>query len=350
LVVTDPGIVAAGIVERVAAVLRQQSIAYEIYDEVEPNPSLQTAEQIAQVYREEACQGMVAVGGGSPMDAAKGGGILLTNDGQLRDFADGGSIAQIANPLPLLVALPTTVGTGSEVTKFAALSDYDTHEKVLFTGDALIPSHVILDPELVTDLPAHLVASTGMDALTHGVEVMLSVMAAPDSDAVAEEAIGMIMANLQTAVQADPHSDEGKYARGQMLYASTIAGLGLNTAFAGLVHGMSHPLTSSVGIPHGLANAILLPVVMRFNAPACSAVLARVATAMGEGSEPEAAIRAMERLNETLSIPSSLRELGVTEALLPKLAQEAFESGNAQIINPRKPSLEQVTELYQQLL
>jgi alcohol dehydrogenase class IV len=350
LIVTDPGIVAAGIIERVIAILSQRDIRHVIFDEVEPNPSLQTAELIATVYRENICQGMVAVGGGSTMDAAKGGGILMTNDGQLRDFADDGKIAQIPNPLPLLVALPTTVGTGSEVTKFAALSDYDTHQKVLFTGDALIPTVAILDPELVQALPAHLVVSTGMDALTHAIEVMLSVLATPESDASAEEAIGLIMRNLPTAVHADGNSVEGQSARGQMLYASTLAALGLNTAFAGLVHGMSHPLTSYAGISHGLANAILLPVVLNFNASACAPALGRVASAMGKDSQPDAAIIAIQELNAMLNIPSTLRELGVSEQLIPYLAQEAFASGNAQIINPRKPTLQEVTELYQQLL
>lgn len=292
----------------------------------------------------------MAVGGGSSMDAAKGGGILITNDGQLRDFADGGEIVKIPNSLPPLVAIPTTVGTGSEVTKFAALTDYDACQKLLFTGDVLIPTVGILDPELVRSLPSHLVDATGMDALTHAIESRLSVLATPESDALAEEAIGLIMNALPTAVHADSNSEKVQTARAKMLYASTLAALGLNTAFAGLVHGMSHPLTSYVGIPHGLANALLLPDVLIFNAPACAPALARVARAMGKGNQPEAAIKAVQQLNATLHLPSTLSELGVTEQLIPYMAREAFESGNAQLVNPRKPTFEEVVELYQQLL
>ncbi|MGB0384780.1 MAG: iron-containing alcohol dehydrogenase family protein [Ardenticatenaceae bacterium] len=347
LIVTDPGIVAAGIVERVVESLSKAHIRHVIFDEVEPNPSLQTAELIAVVYQEENCEGIVAVGGGSAMDAAKGGGLFITNDGQLYDFADG---AEIPNSLPPLVAIPTTVGTGSEVTKFAVLTDYDACQKLMFTGDVLIPTVAILDPQLVRSLPSHLVAATGMDALTHAIEAMLSVLATPESDAFAHEAIGLMTHYLPTAVHADCNSEEGQTARGQMLYASTLAALALNKALVGLVHGMSHPLTSYAGIPHGLANALLLPDVLIFNAPACAPALARVAHAMGKGSQPEAAIYAVQQLNTTLDLPSTLSELGVTEQLIPYMAQEAFESGNAQIINPRKPTFEEVVDLYQQLL
>lgn len=347
LIVTDPGIVAAGIVERVVTSLSKADIEHVIFDEVEPNPSLQTAELIAVVYQEESCEGLVAVGGGSPMDAAKGGGILITNDGQLRDFADG---AEIPSSLPPLVAIPTTVGTGSEVTKFAVLTDYDARQKLMFIGDVLIPRVGILDPDLVRSLPSHLVAATGMDALTHAIESMLSLFATPESDALADEAIDLIMNALPTAVHADYNSEEGQRARGQMLYASTLAALALNKALVGLVHGMSHPLTSYAGIPHGLANALLLPDVLIFNAPACAPALARVARAMGKGNQPEDVIEAVQQLNATLHLPSTLSELGVTEQLIPYLAREAFESGNAQIVNPRKPTFEEVVELYQQLL
>lgn len=350
LIVTDPGIVQAGIVERVVSSLAKHGVQHAIFDEVEPNPSLQTAELVATVYQEERCEGLVAVGGGSPMDAAKGGGILITNDGQLRDFADGGDIADIPNALPPLVAIPTTVGTGSEVTKFAALTDYDDYQKILFTGDVLVPTVGILDPELIYPLPAHIVAATGMDALTHAIEVILSVLAAPESDALAVEAIGLITHYLPIAVCAEPSSEEGQAARGQMLYASTLAALGLNTAFAGLVHGMSHPMTDYAGVPHGLANALLLKDVLMFNAPACAPALARIARAMGKGDQPEAVIEVVQQLQATLQLPSRLSEVGVTEQLIPYMAQDAFESGNAQIINPRKPTLEEITTLYQQCL
>lgn len=346
LIVTDPGVVAVGIVERVISSLSEANIAYFVFDEVEPNPSLETAELIARVYQEENASGMIAVGGGSPIDAAKGAGILVTNRGDLRSFADGGKIAY---PLPPLVAIPTTVGTGSEVTKFAVLTDHDAVKKLMFTGKVLIPDIAILDPELVYSLPSQIVAATGMDALTHAIESMLSLFAKPSSDALAIEAIGLITESLLTAVLAR-HSAEGQIARSQMLYASTLAGLAFNEALLGLVHGMSHPLTSYVGVAHGLANALLLPHIMRFNAPACAPALGRVAHAMGKPRTPEAATRAVEQLISRLNLPSSLRQLGVDEEFLPYMVEDASSSANAQLVNPRKATKEEIANLYRKLL
>lgn len=347
LIVTDPGIVAAGLVDRVIAQVTKAGIAHVVFDEIEPNPSLETAELIARIYHEEGCSGMIAVGGGSPMDAAKGAGILLTNRGELRDFANG---TQIAASLPPTVAIPTTVGTGSEVTKFAVLTDHDAAQKLMLTSERLVPALAILDPELVYALPAQIVAMTGIDALTHAIESVLSVFAKPTSDALALEAISLISRHLLTAVTVNGTSADGQLARSQLLYASTLAGMAFNDALLGLVHGMSHPLTSYYGVPHGLANALLLPPVMRFNAPVCASALGRVAQAMGKPSSAEAAIEAVGQLIGQLGLPTTLGAVGVTETFMAYLVADAFASANAQIINPRTPTEAEILGLYRQLL
>jgi alcohol dehydrogenase class IV len=282
----------------------------------------------------------VTVGGGSPMDVAKAVGILASNPGELLTYV---GLGKVVYPLPPLVAIPTTVGTGSEVTNFSVITDRDQRKKVVFGSPLLAPRFALLDPELVLSLPTDLVAATGMDALTHAIESVISDFATPFSDALALEAIQMIAAELPVAVKSAELE-----ARGNVLYASTLAGLAFSYARTGLVHGMSHPLSSYCDVPHGLANAILLPYVLAFNAPACEAELSRVATAMGQPARAQAAIDAVRRLSAEVAIPPHLSDVGVTEEFIPNMAQDAFESGNAQVVNPRKPTLAQVVELYRQ--
>lgn len=342
LIVTDPGVNAAGITGRVSQALASADIESVVFDAVEPNPSLETAEQAAARYRETGCSGIVAVGGGSPMDAAKGAGLLLTNPGDLMAYV---GVDKVTRPLPPVIAVPTTVGTGSEVTRFAVLTHTAQRRKLVFGSALLMPRAALLDPELVYDMPAGLVAATGMDALTHAIESIISVFASPFSDALGLEAIHMITRNLPPAV----HSGDRK-ARELLLYASALAGMAFNSARTGLVHGMSHPLSSYYGVPHGLANAILLPYVLAFNAPACEGGLARIAQAMDQPAQPQAAIQAVRRLSADVGIPDKLSQAQVDETFVPQMAQDAFESGNAQVVNPRKPSLAEVIELYQQAL
>lgn len=342
LVVTDPGVVGAGITSRVVDALAEAGVESAVFDAVEPNPSAETVEQAAERYRQAQCAGVVTVGGGSPMDVAKAVGILATNPGELLTYV---GIGKVVNPLPPLVAIPTTVGTGSEVTNFSVITNRAQRKKVVFGSPLLAPRFALLDPELVLSLPTDLVAATGMDALTHAIESIISVFATPFSDALAQEAIRMVAINLPMAVKSTELE-----ARGNLLYASTMAGLAFSYARTGLVHGMSHPLSSYYDVPHGLANAILLPYVLEFNAPTCEAGLGRAATAMGEKAQAQAAIDAVRRLSVEVGIPSRLSKVGVTDAFISQMAQDAFESGNAQVVNPRKPSLAEVVELYQQSL
>lgn len=342
LVVTDAGVTKAGIATRAIANLAGAGVKVLVFDAVEPNPSMETVVDASRLYQDGRCDGIVAVGGGSPIDVAKAVAVLATNPGELSTHI---GVDKIANPLAPLLAVPTTVGTGSEVTTWAVITDLAQQKKVVLGSPLLAPRFAVLDPELVLSLPAGLTASTGVDALTHAIESAISVFATPFTDGLAFEAIRLVATNLPAAVQA-PNLE----SRANMLYASTLGGLAFSYARTGLVHGMAHPLSSHCDVPHGMANAILLPHVLAFNAPACEAQLARVAEAMGVSPTAGSAIEAVHRLNAEVGIPPHLRQVGVTEASIPRMAQDAFESGNAQVVNPRKPSLEDVIQLYREAL
>ncbi len=342
LVVTDEGVSRAGITTRVTAALDGAGIDVAIFDGVEPNPSIETVEKALALYRDAVCEGVVAVGGGSPIDAAKAVATLATNRGELADYVGVGKIVQ---PLAPLLAVPTTVGTGSEVTTWAVITDLAQRKKVVLGSPLLAPHIAVLDPELVLSLPASLTASTGIDALTHAIESVISLFAGPFTDGLALEAIRLIAANLPAAVRV-PELDP----RANLLYASTMAGMAFSYARTALVHGMAHPLSAYYDVPHGLANAILLPAVLAFNLPACEAKLARVGVAMGTAASGQAAVQAVHQLNTQVGIPSRLSDVGVTEEFIPQMARDAFESGNAQVVNPRKPTYEQVVDLYRQAL
>jgi alcohol dehydrogenase len=276
------------------------------------------------------------------MDVAKAAGVLATNPGPFSSYV---GLGKVEVPLPLTLAVPTTAGTGSEVTNFAVITDLAQRRKVVIGSPLLAPKYAFLDPELVLTLPPNLVASTGMDALTHAIESVISVFATPFTDGVALEAIRLIAANLPLAVRSAELEP-----RANLLYASTMAGVAFSYARTGLVHGMAHPLSSYHNVPHGLANAILLPYVLAFNAPACRDGLVRIAIAMGEAGTPQAAVEAVRSLGTEVGIPTHLGEVGVTGEFIPQMAQDAFESGNAQVVNPRKPSLLEVNELFLQAL
>jgi alcohol dehydrogenase class IV len=339
LIVTDPGLMRTGIPDRVAAVLTQAGVDSATFDAVEANPSIETVERALEVYRDQGCDGLVAVGGGSPMDAAKAVGVLASNPGKLLDYV---GLGKVAHPLPILIAIPTTTGTGSEVTQFTVITDHAQRRKVVIGGPQVAPSHALLDPELVANLPAGLVGATAMDALTHAVESVISTFASPFTDGLALQAIRLIADNLP-----DPAAPA---ARANLLYASTMAGMAFSYARTGLVHGMAHPLSAYYDVPHGLANAILLPHVLGYNAPACEPALARVAEALGQPADSMAAIAAIQQLGRAAGIPPNLSSVGVTEEFIPQMSNDAYQSGNAQLVNPRKPTLADVEMLYRQAL
>jgi alcohol dehydrogenase len=334
LIITDAGMVATGMVDVLQHSIRAAGIDSSLFSEVESDPGKETVLHAAAAYHANHCDGIIAFGGGSPMDCAKAAGVLASQPGRLDDYF---GIGKVSSPLPVLFAIPSTVGTGSEVTSFAVISDVERHKKMVIGSPFIAPHTAILDPQVVAALPDHLVAATGMDAMAHAIESVLSVFATPFSDALALEAIHLVHLNIVSAV-----CNKNPLARGQLLYASTLAGYAFSNARTGLVHGMAHPVGSYHHVHHGLAISILLPDVMAFNQPECSDKLVRISEAMGGPAQPEAAIEGVRQLNAETGIPPRLSMVGVTNEFLEVMARDAFESGNAQVVNPRKPTYDEV--------
>jgi alcohol dehydrogenase len=347
LVVTDQGIVRAGIVQPIRDHLEAASLVHAAFTDVEANPSVETVERALAAYQSHSCDAIIAVGGGSPMDTAKAVGILASNGGNIRDYE---GLGKVRNPLPPFLAVPTTVGTGSEVTYFDVITDVRRRFKMAIASPYLAARVALLDPLLVANLPPALVASTAMDALTHAMESYTSKLSQPFTDAVDLFAVETIAANLRPAVAGD------RTARGALLYASALAGLGFTHTRLGNCHAMAHPLGGVCGVPHGVANAILLPHVLDFNLTFAEARLARLAQALGVRTDALshqeaalAAVAAVRRLAAGVGIPASLRLVGVKEESIPQMAADAMTSGNV-AINPRPTTLEDITRLYEKAM
>ena len=348
LVVTDGGLVQTEIPGIITASLDAAGVKWTLFGEVEPNPSIMTVEKGLALYRAQGCDGLVAVGGGSPMDAAKAIGILAANGGSMRDYFSGKKVEQ---PLPPLAAIPTTCGTGSEVTQFAVITDTETHFKLGIGSPLNLPRVAIVDPSLLVKLPSRMVASTGMDALCHAIESYTSLAAQPVSDAFSLHAIQLIYRHLRTAVANGNLTDLSG-----MAMASTLAGLAFNNTRTTLVHAMSHAVTGHSGVPHGVANAILVPHVMEFNLIGNPEKHGDIAAALGEDIDDlstmeaaRAAVDAVQELADDVGIPHSLREVGVTEAHLEAMADDAMKSGGI-ALNSRRPTRQDVLTLYKQAL
>lgn len=334
LVVTDPGLAKTGLPDTVAGCLRTDGIETAIFSEVEPDPSIATASKAAEEARNMHADVLVAIGGGSSIDTAKSAGLLVASGGYLKDYA---GVNKVAKPTLPVIAIPTTAGTGSEVTIFAVMSDPDNNEKFTISSPLIAPRTSILDAELTLKLPPSITAFTGMDALTHAFEAFGSVIAQPATDALAVHAIRMIVENLPVAV----HRGDRLAARENMLQAAFIAGVAFNSAFLGLAHAIASPLGGYFHVSHGLANAVMLPYVLEFNLPAAIDKYAAIAVALGLGSscEPkrslaERTVAAVTQLTRDINIPERLREVGAKEEILPLVAKDALKSIQLRF-NPR---------------
>jgi 4-hydroxybutyrate dehydrogenase len=339
LVITDAGVVKAGLAQRVYDVLRGADIAHGVFERVQPNPTEQDAFDGLEAYRHQGCDGIVAVGGGSPLDAAKLVQLLTTHEPPLSRYDDAtGGDQYVRGDLPPLIAIPTTAGTGSEVSRSGVATLKDTGRKTVIFSPHLLPRAAICDPELTVGLPPGPTAATGMDAFTHCLEAYLCNGFHPLADAVALDGITRVGRSLITAFR------DGKNlaARGDMMVAALEGAMAFQKGL-GACHALAHALTPISNVHHGLANAIVLPAVMEFNRTAVPGRLARVAVAMGKaptGTEEVLARRAIERvreLNATLGIPARLREAGVQEKDLETIAQKAFQDAS-HLSNPRKCS------------
>ena len=326
-VATDKGIVATGIIDKVKEGLDKGGIAYEIYDELIPDPTIEVVDEAADVLRQSGADVVLAVGGGSPIDTAKAMCMLQTHEGSVRDYLFGGSKQVTRETMPL-VCIPTTAGTGSEMTAASVISNNQDKTKVSVTHENLIPRIALIDPELQMGMPPFITATTGMDALTHAIESYVSLNAEPISDAMGIAAIRMISENIRLAT-AD---GSNKVARTNMAIASTIAGVAFMNGGLGVVHGIAQTIGAVAHVAHGVANSLLLPYCMERNVVGNLSKFRNIAIAMGENidglSEREAAQAAVDavfQLAEDLKVPMKLKDVGVTREMFPEIIEGTME-------------------------
>ena len=345
LIVTDAGLFKFGVADTIAAYLKEANVDCHIFPGAEPNPTDINVHKGVQAYHENACDFIVSLGGGSSHDCAKGIGLVTAGGGHIRDYE---GIDKSTVPMTPLIAINTTAGTASEMTRFCIITNTDTHVKMAIVDWRCTPLIAIDDPKLMIAKPASLTAATGMDALTHAVEAYVSTDANPITDACAEKAISMISQWLSPAVA----NGENLEARDAMSYAQYLAGMAFNNASLGYVHAMAHQLGGFYNLPHGVCNAILLPHVCEFNLIACPDRYAKIAQLMGVNIEGltvnEAAyeaIDAIRQLSASIGIPTGLAELSVKEADLAIMAENAQKDA-CMLTNPRKATHAQVVEIF----
>lgn len=347
LIVTDKFLrtMEGGAVELTAKYLTEAGIEVSYYDGVEPNPKDTNVREGLEIFKSEDCDMIVTVGGGSAHDCGKGIGIAATHEGDLYDYA---GIETLTNALPPIVAVNTTAGTASEVTRHCVITNTETKVKFVIVSWRNLPLVSFNDPMLMVKKPAGLTAATGMDALTHAVEAYVSKDANPVTDAAAIQAIKLIAQNLRQAVALG----ENLVARENMAYASLLAGMAFNNANLGYVHAMAHQLGGLYDMPHGVANAMLLPHVEKYNLISNPQKFADIAEFMGENIDglsvmeaAEKAIDAMFKLSADIGIPASLKEMGVKEKDFEYMAKMALKDGNA-FSNPRKGNEKDIISIF----
>jgi alcohol dehydrogenase len=348
LLVIDPGLIKAGLLARLTEPLAQENIPFFVYDQVEPEPGLRLADQACALAKENNCDCVVGAGGGSAMDVAKAVSILLTNGGKAADYLGLGLIKKPGVPK---IMVPTSAGTGAEATFTAVFINEETGSKGGMNGEPLYPDAAILDPELTLSLPPKVTAYTGIDALTHALEAYTSVQAHAISEMYSLQAVRLIAENLPAACANGGNLE----ARTAMLMGSLLGGKALAMAGVGLVHAMAYPLGGMFGIPHGLANAVLLPYVVQYNLPGNRKKFADLAEALGQKTTNlplrEAArlcVAALFDLNADAGIPAALADLEIPAEKIPEMAQVALTVARPVANNPRKPTLEEVIALYKQ--
>lgn len=348
-VVTDKGIKEAGILDRLIDIVKLAKLEVEVYDQVEANPSIDCINKGFEVFRKDPAQLLVAIGGGSCIDAAKGIGILVTNPGDLSQYS---GVNKLRNPTLPLIAIPTTAGTGSEVTATALITDKKNKYKSAIVSPYNVPDVAILDATLLTNLPRKVAAETGLDALTHGIEAYTSIIATPITDAIAIKAIELISENIRCFVARRDNLEIGE----KMLVASNMGGIALANARLGTVHAMAAPLGGHYNLPHGLVCAMLLPYVMKFSLEGNLQKYADIARAMGEDigglslrSAAEKAVEALMNLNEDLGIPQKLSKLGVEKEKIDELTRDAMKGG-LQNYNAAETSYKDISDLFEQAI
>jgi alcohol dehydrogenase len=349
LIVTDKGVTAAGITQKIIDIAGEAGVEAEVFDETVPNPTDKNVEDGLKYYNDKGCDSIISLGGGSSHDCGKGVGIVATNGGKIHDYE---GIDQSTKAMPPFIAINTTAGTGSEMTRFCIITDTSRKVKMAIVDWRVTPNVAINDPVLMAGMPPKLTAATGMDALTHAVEAYVSTIATPVTDCCALKAIQLISENLRAAVA----NGDDMVARDGMAYAEYLAGVAFNNASLGYVHSMAHQLGGYYDLPHGVCNAILLPHVQRYNMIAKVERFVDIAVAMGEVVEglsardaAEKALEAIKTLSTDVGIPSGLAELGVKVEDLKIMADNAMKDA-CSLTNPRCPGIDEVVAIYKAAL
>ena len=348
LLVTDPGLIAAGWVDESIKYLQEEDLQYVIYDNVVTNPRDFQVEEGAELYRRKTCDVIVAVGGGSPIDTAKGIGILASNHGRIHEYEGANLVTQ---PIPPLVCVPSTAGTGADVSQFSVIANKRTKIKMTILSRAITPDLTLVDPRLLKTKPPELMAATGMDTLTHAIEAYVSSLSWPMTDPHAIHAIELVNEHLVNATQTkDMDALEG------MSIACLEAGMAFSNAILGAVHALAHPLGGLYDIHHGLANSLLLPVVVRQNMEHALPKFAKIARAMGAETRERSIAdvarevpRQIRDLIAKLGLPTRLSQVGVDAADIPRLAQMA-EEDICMLTNPHCYMKSEIESMYHEVL
>lgn len=348
-VCSDPDLIKFGVTKKVTDVLDNADIDYEIYSEIKPNPTIENVQTGVAAFKASGADCIIAIGGGSSMDTAKAIGIIIKNP----DFADVRSLEGVAptkNKCVPIIAVPTTAGTAAEVTINYVITDTEKNRKMVCVDPKDIPVVAVVDPDMMSSMPKGLTAATGMDALTHAIEGYITAGAWELSDMFHLKAIEIISNSLRGAVENTPQGREG------MALGQYVAGMGFSNVGLGIVHSMAHPLGALYDTPHGVANAIILPTVMEYNAPATGEKYRNIAKAMGvDGVDSmtldearKAAVNAVKKLSKDVGIPENLKDIVKPEDV-DFLAQSAYDDA-CRPGNPRETSVEEIKELYLSLM
>ncbi len=345
LVVSDEGVKAAGWLDSVLKSLHAEGVATEVFTHVHSNPRESEVMEGAELYRACHCQAVIAVGGGSPMDCAKGIAIVSSNLGNVLQFE---GVDEVANPGPPLICIPTTAGSSADVSQFAIINDTDRRVKIAIVSKAVVPDAALIDPEMTTSMDPYLTACTGLDALTHAIEAYVSNAQSPVTDLHAREAINLIWHNLQKAIR-EPQNLE---VRSRMMLGSMDAGLAFSNASLGAVHAMAHSLGGLLDLPHGECNALLLEHVVAFNFPSAIDRYTSIGKVMDlemDGTDPDSSrtclVEAIHEFRHKAGVTRSLGMIGVTEETINELAANAFRDP-CLVTNPRKATEEDIRRIY----
>lgn len=347
-IISGPHLNKMGIVGKCIEALEAKGIKATAYTDTEGNPSVETVEKATESFKESDSDFIIALGGGSPMDVAKAVGVVAKYGGSITDYEGGGKVPGDIIPL---IAVPTTAGTGSEVTAFSVITDHSRNYKLTVFSYKLIPAYAILDANLLMTAPPSVAAACGIDAMVHALEAYISTAASPFSEAMSEKALELIGKKIRRYVANRGDIDAAE----NMLVGSLFAGIAFSWARLGNVHAMSHPVSAFFNVPHGVANAILLPTIVEYNALADTGKYYKIyryiakAPVPEEVFEPDMLVNEIKALNKELNIPASLSEAGVTADKIGAMSEDAMKSGNI-LVNPRSSTIKDIEMLYNKAL